>query len=136
MEEAEVLCDRIGIMSAGVMKCLDIPAKLKARYGEGYKLSIHTQDRTKEMADKVIAFVQRVCPDAALLNDPMGGTSDFELPRNSVKISEIYLEVDKMTETLGILDWGITETTMEEVFLRVSHMGDGEDERPKGRGSP
>jgi len=124
MEEAEVLCDRIGIMSEGVMKCLDIPAKLKQRYGEGYKLSIHTSDRSKEMSDKVIAFVARVCPDAHLLNDPMGGTSDFELPRDSIKISEIYLEVDKMTETLNILDWGITETTMEEVFLKVSHLDD------------
>ena len=45
--EAEVLCDRIGIMSDGVMKCLDIPAKLKQRYGEGYKLSIHTSDRSQ-----------------------------------------------------------------------------------------
>ena len=53
MEEAEVLCDRIGIMSEGVMKCLDIPAKLKQRFGEGYKLSIHTADRSKEMSDKV-----------------------------------------------------------------------------------
>ena len=58
MEEAEVLCDRIGIMSEGIMKCLDIPSRLKARYGEGYKLSIHTRDRSKDMSDKV-----RACGD-------------------------------------------------------------------------
>jgi ABC-type multidrug transport system ATPase subunit len=124
MEEAEVLCDRIGIMSEGVMKCLDIPAKLKQRYGDGYKLSIHTKDRSNEMAQRVVAFVSRVCPDATLLNEPMGGTSDYELPKGSIKISDIYLEVDKMIDTLGILDWGITETTMEEVFLKVSNMDD------------
>ena len=37
----------------------------------------------------------RMCPDANLLNDPMGGTSDFELPKGSVKISEIYLGGEK-----------------------------------------
>merc|ERR1719506_1847930 len=108
------------------MKCLDLPAKLKQRYGEGYKLSIHTADRSKAMSDKVGAFVERLCPKATLLNEPMGGTSDFELPRGSVKISEIYLEIDKMIETLGILDWGITETTMEEVFLRISKVDDSQ----------
>ena len=40
-----------------------------------------------------------------LLNEPMGGTSDFELPKSDVKISELYLEVDKISQTLGILDW-------------------------------
>ena len=63
------------------------------------------------MAAKVAAFVTRICPRATLLNEAMGGTSDFELPRGDIKISEIYLEVDSMKDALGILDWGITGTS-------------------------
>lgn len=38
MDEADVLGDRIGIMSAGQMSCLGSSLFLKKRYGAGYKL--------------------------------------------------------------------------------------------------
>lgn len=40
MDEADVLGDRIGIMSAGKIRCLGSSLFLKNRYGAGYKLTI------------------------------------------------------------------------------------------------
>merc|ERR1712176_1240807 len=40
MEEAETLCDRIGIMDRGNLQCLGTAQHLKAKYGDGYELYI------------------------------------------------------------------------------------------------
>jgi len=41
MEEAEVLSDRIGIITNGSLKCLGTQYKLKKDFGKGYKLVIN-----------------------------------------------------------------------------------------------
>ena len=44
MDEADVLGDRIGIMSRGQLMCLGSSLFLKNRFGEGYKLTLNKKD--------------------------------------------------------------------------------------------
>lgn len=118
LEEADVLCDRVAIMAEGCMQCIGRAAELKKRYGAGFKLSIHTESQTPDTAAEVAAFVKGMCPDAILISESMGGTSDFEIA--GVKLHDVFEKVEHARETLQISDWGITETTLEEVFLKVS----------------
>ena len=39
MEEAEVLCDRIGIMADGFLQCIGTSSEMKLRFGDGYTLN-------------------------------------------------------------------------------------------------
>lgn len=39
-EEADVLGDRIAIMSHGEIKCLGTPLHLKNKYGDGYRINV------------------------------------------------------------------------------------------------
>jgi ABC-type multidrug transport system ATPase subunit len=39
MEEAEALCQRIGIMAKGALRCLGPALRLKELYGSGFKVS-------------------------------------------------------------------------------------------------
>ena len=120
MEEADVLCDRLGIMGAGDMQCVGTSLDLKARFGAGYCLSLHLQDKSPGAADKAVAEVKALLPSAKLLNEPMGGVLDFEVPRAEVKLSVVYAGIEAQRGPLGVLDWGITESTLEEVFIAVT----------------
>lgn len=42
MEEADVLCNRIGIVNNGVLTCLGTQTRLKQLYGGGYHLFVNT----------------------------------------------------------------------------------------------
>jgi ABC-type multidrug transport system ATPase subunit len=44
MEEADTLCQRIGIMVNGRLSSIGTQAHLKAKHGEGYRLSITVVD--------------------------------------------------------------------------------------------
>jgi ABC-type multidrug transport system ATPase subunit len=41
MEEAEALCDKIGIINKGQLRCLGTQKVLKERFGQGYRLTIN-----------------------------------------------------------------------------------------------
>ncbi len=43
MEEADVLCNRIGIVSNGILKCVGSQNRLKTLYGGGYHLFVNCQ---------------------------------------------------------------------------------------------
>lgn len=45
MDEADVLGDRVAIMSGGRLQCLGTPYFLKKHYGMGYKLAVVKADR-------------------------------------------------------------------------------------------
>jgi len=48
MEEAESLCDRIGIMDKGNLQCLGTAQHLKTKYGHGYELFVKLQENFEE----------------------------------------------------------------------------------------
>jgi ABC-type multidrug transport system ATPase subunit len=43
MEEADALCNRIGIITQGVLRTVGAQQKLKKLYGNGYFLSLNLQ---------------------------------------------------------------------------------------------
>ena len=123
MEEADVLCDRVGIMASGELQCVDIASQLKYRFGAGYMFSM-TLGRTEGVDEgkiaQIDAYVTGIFPSAKRLNNPIGGKFKYEVVREDVVLSEVFKKVEEDKEKMHITDWGITETTLEEVFLKLA----------------
>ncbi|KAH9249876.1 hypothetical protein BASA81_012367 [Batrachochytrium salamandrivorans] len=121
LEEAEALCDRIGIMALGEMQCLGTAPQLKQRYGAGYTFFIATKPEANAPA---VAFAERFFGknNCKLLGRPIGGTFKFEVQRSAVVLSRVFatMESDETRSELSLLDWSLTETTLEEVFLKLA----------------
>ena len=117
MEEADALCDRIGIMSLGQLRCIGKSAELKLRYGSGFALSIGTTAEASQHR-RVEDFVSKTFPTAKLMMNSINGSYTYEIPRGDVDLANVFKVMETNAEALKINDWGITETTLEEVFLR------------------
>lgn len=125
-------------MAEGEIKCIGVAADLKSRFGEGYKLSlqvnsIHFEKLIMKVAkghtqEPVEKFVKRVLPGASLLNS-LAGTRNYQVPKGDVTLEKVFEEFEGNKEKLHITDWAITNTTLEEVFLRISHMDDEKKEK-------
>eukprot|EP01087_Luapelamoeba_hula_P007099 TRINITY_DN1722_c0_g1_i1.p1 TRINITY_DN1722_c0_g1~~TRINITY_DN1722_c0_g1_i1.p1 ORF type:complete len:950 (+),score=149.32 TRINITY_DN1722_c0_g1_i1:132-2981(+) len=112
MEEAEALCDRLVIMSRGRVRAVGTAVELKSRFGAFYKLSMLCKPDTVEDAHQ---FVMQALPQARLLHS-IAGSREYSVPKNSTRLSEIFQELEAHKEELGIKDWGVSNTTLEEVF--------------------
>lgn len=70
MEEAEVLCDKIGIFVSGELRCYGAPQQLTHRYGSNYSLTVtvnpgmvpQAQTFLKDLAKGNVAFTLACCP--------------------------------------------------------------------------
>ncbi|XP_061353117.1 ABC transporter A family member 7-like isoform X3 [Gastrolobium bilobum] len=116
MEEAEVLCDRLGIFADGSMQCIGNPKELKARYGGTYVFTITTSmDHEKHVEN----LVQQLSSNANKIYH-ISGTQKFELPKEEVKIANVFLAVETAKRNFTVSAWGLADTTLEDVFIKVA----------------
>jgi len=117
MEEADAICDRLMIMSEGEAQCIGVSADLNNRYGGGFKLSLQVARGEDDLpADR---FVCSQIPQAKLMNN-LAGTRSYEIPKNEVTLEFVFEIMEGNKERLKITDWAITNTTLEEVFLKIA----------------
>ena len=121
MEEADNLGDRVGIMSHGKMMCCGSPDWLKREYGEGYNLTI--VKNSKEDSPEVEDFITENIDGAQKLSE-IGTEMTFLLKKESAnQFRSFFDDFDDKLEDLDILSYGLSMTTLEEVFLRVEREG-------------
>ncbi|KAL1218129.1 ABC transporter A family member 3 [Cardamine amara subsp. amara] len=116
MEEAEYLCDRLGIFVDGRLQCIGNPKELKGRYGGSY---VFTMTTSTENEKDVEMLVQHVSPNAKKLYH-IAGTQKFEIPKEEVRISEVFQAVEKAKSNFKVFAWGLADTTLEDVFIKVA----------------
>mmetsp|Transcript_26102 Transcript_26102/g.83321 ORF Transcript_26102/g.83321 Transcript_26102/m.83321 type:complete len:182 (-) Transcript_26102:288-833(-) len=116
MEEAEVLCDRIGIFVDGAMQCVDHPAALRAKHG-GYL--VFTITTAPEAEGKAAAFIKKMAPGAKLTYS-LAGSQKYEFPADMILLSSVFSAVNELKRSVDVVDWGCYHATMEEVFIKFS----------------
>ncbi|KJE92513.1 ATP-binding cassette transporter subfamily A [Capsaspora owczarzaki ATCC 30864] len=125
MDEADLLGDRVAIMAHGRVQCVGSSLFLKARYGVGYHMIAAKEPHCDSAA--VTKLVQSYIPHARVEND-VGTELSFILPRESAtSFPALFNALDDNKEKIGISTYGVSVTTMEEVFLRVGHDADKQE---------
>ncbi|XP_010886102.3 phospholipid-transporting ATPase ABCA1 isoform X2 [Esox lucius] len=163
MDEADILGDRIAIISHGKMCCYGSSLFLKKYFGSGYYLTlvkagdyqmanersgIHqgqvndkkvTDDSRAASVDEGIAsqtwsnadpteltavskLVRRHVPEAVFL-ESIGQEITYILPYSGAKdgtFALLFKELDLEMADIGITNYGISDTTLEEIFLKVA----------------
>jgi ABC-type multidrug transport system ATPase subunit len=121
MEEADALCERIGIMADGTLQCLGSQLHLKTKFGSGYemKLSMSPERNSAEDVERVHEFIIASLSKGAVLADAVGTQRVYTLPRATTSISVVFELMEKSSLSLGIREWGLSMTTLDEVFMRI-----------------
>ncbi|CAI9266699.1 unnamed protein product [Lactuca saligna] len=116
MEEAENLCDRLGIFVDGRLQCVGNPKELKGRYGGSYVFTMTTSSNHEADVENI---VKGLSPYAKKIYD-ISGTQKFELPKEAIKIADVFRAVENAKSRFVVQAWGITDTTLEDVFIKVA----------------
>lgn len=116
MDEADVLGDRIAIMADGVLKTVGSPFFLKKTFGAGYRLIC--VKGTSYNRDLLCQILKRYIPDVQIDTD-IGSELSFLLKEDYIGVFQKMLEeLESRMHECGISSYGISLTTMEEVFLK------------------
>uniref|UniRef100_A0A4W5PCT7 ATP-binding cassette sub-family A member 2 n=1 Tax=Hucho hucho TaxID=62062 RepID=A0A4W5PCT7_9TELE len=138
MDEADLLGDRIAIISHGKLKCCGSPLFLKSTYGDGYKLTLVTQPAfflspcsSSSLSPsplspcseaRVTKFIRQFVGSCLLVSDSNTELS-YVLPSEAVKkgcFERLFQALEQSLDLLALTSFGVMDTTLEEVFLKVS----------------
>ncbi|XP_029725473.2 phospholipid-transporting ATPase ABCA3 isoform X1 [Aedes albopictus] len=117
MDEADVLGDRIAIMADGVLKTVGSPFFLKKTFGVGYRLiCVKGPSCDKGLLCQIL---RNYIPDVRVETD-IGSELSFVLKDSHIEVFQKMLEgLEHRMDECGITSYGISRTTMEEVFLKA-----------------
>ncbi|XP_053608125.1 phospholipid-transporting ATPase ABCA1 isoform X2 [Plodia interpunctella] len=117
MDEADVLGDRIAIMSGGKLQCIGTSYFLKKHYGIGYKLTIVKAENCK--VEEVTQFFKSYVPDVKE-NTNIGSELTYILPNEAVSVFPTMLkDFEQKRENLQVSSYGLSVTSLEEVFMKA-----------------
>ncbi|XP_016137357.1 ATP-binding cassette sub-family A member 2-like [Sinocyclocheilus grahami] len=138
MDEADLLGDRIAIISHGKLKCCGSPLFLKSTYGDGYKLTLVKKQSDSHTADqsslspassispcsesRVTQFIRQYVASCLLVSDSNTELS-YVLPSEAVRkgcFERLFQALEQSLDSLALTSFGVMDTTLEEVFLKVS----------------
>ncbi|CAK4593959.1 unnamed protein product [Aphanomyces euteiches] len=123
MDEADILGDRIAIMAEGELRCCGSSLFLKNRYGAGYNFFLVKAEHCNTSA--LVDFVQGHIGESTKVLSNVGTEISFQLPLDcSHLFAKMFAELDDKLDNLGVLSYGISVTTLEEVFIKVAEIGD------------
>ncbi|XP_057661740.1 phospholipid-transporting ATPase ABCA3-like [Diorhabda carinulata] len=117
MDEADLLGDRIAIMAGGELQCCGSSFFLKKKYGAGYSLIM---DKTRECnPHQVTELLKKFIPDIEIQSN-VGSELTYLLTESNAPVFEAMLtQLELESKKLGVRSYGISLTTMEEVFMKV-----------------
>uniref|UniRef100_A0A8C6Y841 ATP-binding cassette sub-family A member 2 n=1 Tax=Naja naja TaxID=35670 RepID=A0A8C6Y841_NAJNA len=164
MDEADLLGDRIAIISHGKLKCCGSPLFLKSTYGDGYRLTV-----VKKQSDawgnagqwpppallgpgrggilrplsgvlpwRVSQFIKKHVASCLLISNTNTELS-YILPSEAAKkgcFERLFQHLEHSLEELDLTSFGLMDTTLEEVFLKVSEEDQSLEDSDAGTALP
>ncbi|CAD7696332.1 unnamed protein product [Ostreobium quekettii] len=117
MQEAGVLCDRLGIFVNGRLVVIGSPQQLTSRHGDYMVFTITTAHADVDTAKRLVT--QQLTLNARLTYE-VGGTLMFELPAGGATPGDVFAFVENIKSQIQVLDWAVTNATLEQVFIKVA----------------
>uniref|UniRef100_A0A8C0LJV1 ATP binding cassette subfamily A member 8 n=1 Tax=Canis lupus dingo TaxID=286419 RepID=A0A8C0LJV1_CANLU len=116
MDEADILADRKVFLSSGKLKCAGSSLFLKKKWGIGYHLSLQLNEM--HVQENITSLIKQHIPDAKLSAESEGKLV-YTLPlERTNRFPALYEDLDRCP-SLGIENYGVSMTTLNEVFLKL-----------------
>uniref|UniRef100_A0A2C9L5H4 ABC transporter domain-containing protein n=2 Tax=Biomphalaria glabrata TaxID=6526 RepID=A0A2C9L5H4_BIOGL len=132
MEEADALCDRVGIMVNGQLECLGSTQHLKSKYGSGYilevKLRYNASTQVESLMDSLEEHLNKLFPGLEKV-ERFQERAQYAIPKDDVKFLGVtFSNLEKCKETHNLEEYNFSQSTLEQVFLYFAKKQQDEDE--------
>ena len=130
LDEAEYLGDRIGIMTDGQYICCGSSSYLKSKYPCGFNINllinskIFNEEYKKRFFNKILQYEPK-----AEIKVASKGIFSVNIQSNNQHIKEIFDYIEGTKTEIGIEDYTVGSTSLEDVFLKINNKANLNDQR-------
>lgn len=120
LNEAEILCDQISIMSKGCIYALDSPQNLNKKFGTSIKIDVFLNDNDNEANNKCSNFFNRNIPKAVLaIERPKSRI--YRISNQFITFPQLFriMEEGRKDPNNGFYSFTCTSSSLEQTFLEI-----------------
>jgi ATP-binding cassette subfamily A (ABC1) protein 3 len=119
MDECEALCARIGIMTAGQLRCLGSIQHLRNKFGHGYSLCIKLRACYLHDETYLLRLQTAVCEalPSAVMKDVHQTVLDYHIGDTTIGWASLFSVLDTIKQKFNLENYFIGDTTLEEIFV-------------------
>lgn len=118
MAECDLLCSRLAIMVNGQLCCIGSPQYLKHKFGAGFTVTIRMAENVQDWK-QTIKYLITHFPTASLKAQHFN-IVEFSLPSKQTSLSSVFKFLEKNSSELSILDFSVSQTTLDQVFVNFA----------------
>jgi ABC-type multidrug transport system ATPase subunit len=125
MQEAQVLCQRIGILHTGRLRCIGSAQHLKSKFGRGYRVTFLFSG----LASGLRIAVSALDKGFSTVVDMPGVLTvaiDYTLPP-----SQLFLRLEAIKRDLALDAFTVAHCSLDDVFVKVVSESDGAQKTQK-----
>lgn len=121
MDEAEALCDRIGIMAKGSLLCIGTQNHLRSRYGDSFELSFTTSvmSSNPDSSSQLQRFLEQNFSNV-IKTSSYGRSHVFTISRENVDLTTLFDVVINGQSDGLYQEWGIGQSSLDEIFCKIT----------------
>uniref|UniRef100_A0A3Q3W3E5 P-type phospholipid transporter n=1 Tax=Mola mola TaxID=94237 RepID=A0A3Q3W3E5_MOLML len=127
MEECEALCTRMAIMVNGRFQCLGSVQHLKNRFGDGYTIILRLLDTSSNPESCTVSTYMKKSFPSIELKERHQNVLQYQLPSHACCLARMFDALAKNCEELGIIDFSVSQTTLDQVFVNFAKEQTDED---------
>jgi ABC-type multidrug transport system ATPase subunit len=119
LEECEALCSRLAIMVAGQLRCLGTAQQLKARYSQGYTVTVRvTSGDEPDKLATLDRYISSLLHDRCSLHSRHVSSACYSVTCD-VPCSRLFAVMEAARTSIAVADYTVTQTTLEQVFVAL-----------------
>jgi ATP-binding cassette, subfamily A (ABC1), member 3 len=104
-------------MSGGELKAFDTPFNLKKKFGAGYRL-VCVKENSNSRSENVESLIQNFIPDVQKASEIGTELTYLLRDEHDEKFQEMFEELEEKSSDLGIANFGMSCSNLEEVMLK------------------
>ena len=124
------LSHRVTIMVAGRLRCLGSLTQLKESHGFGYELTVKASPGKDLQVRRLIEGTWL----HSVLIESVQNRFTYQIPKEVV-LSQVF-SILETSRSVGIVDYSIDETSLEQVFIKIGEQQQTEEEMDNGPFQP
>ena len=113
MQEAQVLCQRIGIIHKGILRCLGSTEHLKTKFVRGYRVTFLFNTPAAAL-QKAVSMLDPSFLTVVDMPGVLTVAMDWKPPA-----SQLFVRLDAMKRELALDAFTVSHCSLDDVFVKV-----------------
>jgi len=118
MEEAEALCQRIGIVVKGELKCIGSSQYLKEKFGKDYTLEVKIDSAFET---EFLALIDALCEKQAVISEKFLDRFIYSIPRSAIQsLDNIFAQMEQAQQNGIVVEYSFSQCSLEQIFIQFA----------------